>query len=117
MVIGTAGGGRGVGIARGRRRSRSWCVRRVRRDVQITVLPSLSIVLCPLCVVAQNLVRSLDLLELDNELGLMPGIAVGMILQSKSSESFADLAFGGIRGDFEICIVVSCRISFDHSGG
>lgn len=81
------------------------------------MLPALSIVLCPLCLVAQNFMCSLNLLKLDDELGLASWIAIGVILQSQSPERFADLAFAGVSGDFEVSVVVPSRVGFDHRGG
>lgn len=116
-VVGAAGRGCGVGIARRWRRPCSWGVGRVCRYVQIAVLSSLSIVLCSLGLVAENLVCSLDFLELDNELRLAPWVAIGVVLQRKAAKGFPDLVFACVGRDFEIRIVVSCGISFDHSCG
>lgn len=60
--------------------------------------------------------RSLDLLELNDEFGLTPWVAVGVVLQGERAEGFADLVLAGVGGDFQVCIVVSRGISFDHDG-
>lgn len=98
-VVGTAGCGGRVGIAWWRRRSSSWCVRRVRRYVQVAVLGSLLVILLPLRWITQNLMGSLDLLELDDKLLLTPWISVGVVLQSKRAEGFADLVLAGVGSD------------------
>lgn len=116
-VVGSAGRGRGIRIARRRWRPCSWGVGRVCGDVQVAVLSSLGIVFCSLGLIAKNLVCSLDLLELDDEFRLAAWIAVGVVLQRKASKGFPDLVLGCVGRDFEIRVVVSSGISFHHSCG
>jgi hypothetical protein len=47
--------------------------------IEAAELPAVLVVLCPLCRVAQNLMRRLNLLELGDELGFTSWVAVGMI--------------------------------------
>jgi hypothetical protein len=61
-------------------------------------------------------VGSLDLLKLYDKLLLTPRIAVRVVLQGKRAEGLADLILAGVWSDFEICVVISRSISFDHGG-
>jgi len=83
-VVGAAGRGCSVGIARRRRRACSGRVRRVRRHAHIAVSLALVVVLLPLLLVAEDLVCSLDLLELGDEFGLVARIAIGVVLQREA---------------------------------
>lgn len=56
----------------------------------------------------------LDLLELDDKVGLAPWIAIGVVLQSQSAERFTDLVLARIRRHLQVSIVVACRVGFDH---
>jgi hypothetical protein len=116
-IVGPTGGGCGVGVPWRRRRSRPWCVRRVRGNIQVSVLPPLRIVLCALGWVAEYFVRSLNLLKLHHELDFAPGVAIRVVLQRKRSEGLADLIFAGVRRNFQVGVVISRRIGFDHGGG
>jgi hypothetical protein len=116
-VVGSALVRCGVGIARRWRRPGSRGVRRVRRDIQVALLPALGVVLGSLCLVAENLMRRLDLLEPDDELGLASRIAVGVVLQRQSSESLPNLILAGVGRHLEIGVVVASGISFGHGDG
>lgn len=59
---------------------------------------------------------SLDLLELDDELCLTARIAVGVVLQGKRAEGFANLVLAGVGSDVQVRIVIPRSISFDHGG-
>lgn len=59
----------------------------------------------------------LDFLEADDEFGLAPRIAVGVILQRQCAEGLADLVLGGSGRHLEVGIVVSRGISLDHGCG
>ena len=60
--------------------------------------------------------RSLDFLELDNKLCLASWIAVGVVLKRECAERFADLVLAGVGRDFQVAVVISRGISFDHGG-
>jgi len=70
----------------------------------------------PLRGIAQNLVSSLNFLELNDEFGLTPRITVRVILQGKRAESLADLILAGGGSDLQVSVVISRSISFDHDG-
>lgn len=85
--------------------------------VEVTVLSSLSIVLCSLCLIAENLVRRLDFLELDYHLSLTSWVAIGMVLEREAAVCFPDLILGGVRRHLEVRIVVPRGVGFDHGCG
>jgi hypothetical protein len=90
-----------VGIARRRWRwTASRCVRRVVRwYVQISKLLSFCVVLGTLKGVAQDLVRSLDLLELGDPFLLVARVSVGVALECELAERLADIVVAGVGGD------------------
>lgn len=98
-VVGSARGRRCIGISGGWGWSGSWSIRCIRGNGQISIFPSLGIVLCSLCRIAEHFVGSLDFLKLDNKLGFPPRIAVWVVLKRKGSECLADLIFACVRGD------------------
>lgn len=85
-----------VGISGWRRWSGAWGIRRVGGYVQIAVLPPLIVVLLPLRGITQNLVCSLNLLELDNKFCLVPWISIRVVLEGKCTEGLADLVLAGV---------------------
>lgn len=59
----------------------------------------------------------LDFLKLHDKLGFASRVAIWVVLQRKRAEGFAYLILGRIRGNVQVRIVISRRISFDHGGG
>lgn len=115
-IVLPAGRGACVCVARRRRRAASRRVRRViRRYVQVPELPSLGIVLGPLLGVAQNLVRSLDLLKLGDPFLLVAGMPIGMALECQLAKRLADVVVAGGRRDAQVRIEVARRIDLGHA--
>jgi hypothetical protein len=71
----------------------------VRWYVQISKLLSFCVVLGTLKGVAQDLVRSLDLLELGDPFLLVARVSVGVALECELAERLADIVVAGVGGD------------------
>lgn len=115
-VVGAAGGSR-VRISRGRWRASPRRVWIVRRYIQVPKFPPLGIILGSLQRIAQDLMRSLDLLKLCHVFLLAAWIPIGMAFQRELSESLADLVLVCVGRDAQVCVVIPSSISLHHGDG
>jgi hypothetical protein len=116
-IVRTAGRRRRICISGWRRRAIPWGARVKRRDVEGAELSPLVVVLYTLRRIAQNLVCSLYLLELDNKLGLAPWIAVRVVLESQLPKSLPYLILVCVGSDPEVLVVVPTGIHLGHGDG